>query len=62
LGIVSCLGLIFTVEPKVLWFFLYFMIAALIIYFVFGMHNSNLAKGIESGGDAGPTPMELPHT
>jgi len=62
LGIVSCLGLIFTVEPKVLWFFLYFMIAALVIYFVFGMHNSNLAKGIESGGDAGPTPMELPHT
>lgn len=45
LGIVSCLWLITGIEPKVLMFFLYYSIAAVVMYFVYGMHNSRLAKG-----------------
>jgi basic amino acid/polyamine antiporter, APA family len=44
LGIVSCLYLITTVETKVLMFFLYYVIAAVAMYFIYGMHNSNLQK------------------
>lgn len=44
-GIVSCFALIFTVENRVLMFFGWFMLAAIILYFVYGMHNSRLAKG-----------------
>ncbi len=44
-GIVSCFALIFTVEWRVLIFFGWFMLGAIILYFAYGMHNSKLAKG-----------------
>lgn len=45
LGILSCFALIFTVENRVLIFFGWYIVAAIILYFVYGMHNSELAKG-----------------
>jgi len=45
LGVLSCFGLIFSVENRVLAFFGWFMVGAVILYFVYGMHNSRLAKG-----------------
>jgi len=45
LGIVSCFALIFTVEARVLVFFGWYLVGAIILYFVYGMHNSELAKG-----------------
>jgi basic amino acid/polyamine antiporter, APA family len=45
LGIVSCFALIFTVEERVLRFFGWYVIGAIILYFVYGMRNSELAKG-----------------
>jgi APA family basic amino acid/polyamine antiporter len=45
LGILSCFALIFTVEERVLRFFGWYVIAAIILYFVYGMRNSELAKG-----------------
>ncbi|WP_260581736.1 amino acid permease [Sphingopyxis sp. PET50] len=58
LGILSCFALIFTVEQRVLIFFAWFMLAAIILYFVYGMHNSRLARG-EDTVDA-PEMTELP--
>ena len=49
LGIVSCLFLIFQVEPRVQMFFLYFLVAAVLCYFLYGMRNSKLAR---EGGSA----------
>jgi len=55
LGIVACLALIFTVENRVLVFFGWYSIGAVVMYFVYGMHNSQLHKG------QGPLPgRELP--
>ena len=45
LGILSCFALIFTVEERVLRFFGWYVIGAIILYFVYGMRNSELAKG-----------------
>jgi len=45
LGIVSCFALIFTVESRVLVFFAWYVAAAIVLYFVYGMRNSELAKG-----------------
>jgi APA family basic amino acid/polyamine antiporter len=45
LGIVSCFLLIFTVENRVLIFFAWYIVAAIALYFIYGMHNSELAKG-----------------
>src|SRR3982751_5626435 len=45
LGILSCFALIFTVENRVLIFFAWYVLAAIVLYFVYGMHNSELAKG-----------------
>src|SRR5436190_5334102 len=45
LGILSCFALIFTVEDRVLRFFGWYIVASVILYFVYGMHNSELAKG-----------------
>jgi basic amino acid/polyamine antiporter, APA family len=45
LGILSCFALIFTVETRVLVFFGWYLVGAVILYFVYGMHNSELAKG-----------------
>jgi APA family basic amino acid/polyamine antiporter len=47
-GIVACFALIFTVETRVLIFFAWYALAAVIMYFVYGMHNSRLNKGLDS--------------
>ncbi len=45
LGIVSCFALIFTVETRVLVFFAWYLVVAIIMYFVYGLRNSQLQKG-----------------
>jgi APA family basic amino acid/polyamine antiporter len=50
LGIAACFALIFTVETRVLLFFLWYAIAAIILYFVYGMHNSRLHHGLDQDG------------
>ena len=45
LGILSCLYLITSVEVRVLIFFAWFMLGAIVLYFVYGMRNSNLQHG-----------------
>jgi basic amino acid/polyamine antiporter, APA family len=47
LGILACFGLIFSVETRVLVFFGWFMIGAIVLYFAYGMHNSRLGKGLD---------------
>ena len=47
LGIISCFALIFTVENRVLVFFGWYVLAAVILYFVYGMRNSQLQKGLQ---------------
>jgi basic amino acid/polyamine antiporter, APA family len=44
-GILSCLFLIESVEKRVLIFFGWFLLGAIVVYFVYGMWNSNLSKG-----------------
>ena len=44
-GIVACFALIFTVETRVLIFFAWYVLAAILLYFVYGMRNSQLQKG-----------------
>ncbi|KAB8317089.1 amino acid permease [Tolypothrix campylonemoides VB511288] len=56
LGIVACFSLIFTVETRVLVFFAWYAVAAIVLYFVYGMHNSQLQKGLPAGGG----PHDLP--
>ncbi|WP_196778669.1 amino acid permease [Cognatilysobacter tabacisoli] len=55
LGIVACFALIFTVETRVLVFFGWYALAAIILYFVYGMRNSQLHKGNMSA-----SPHDLP--
>ncbi len=45
LGILSCLYLITTVPWNVLIFFFWYMLGMTALYFVYGMHNSELGKG-----------------
>jgi basic amino acid/polyamine antiporter, APA family len=45
IGILSCLFLIESVEKKVLIFFGWFLLGAIVVYFIYGMWNSKLAKG-----------------
>jgi basic amino acid/polyamine antiporter, APA family len=45
LGILACFALIFTVEARVLKFFAWYVVGAIVLYFVYGMRNSELAKG-----------------
>jgi len=45
LGILSCLWLITTVPNYVLLIFAGYTVAMILLYFVYGMHNSELAKG-----------------
>ena len=52
IGIVACFALIFTVEARVLQFFGWYLLAAVVMYFVYGMRNSRLNKGQE--------PIDLP--
>lgn len=47
LGILSCLYLITTVPWSVLKFFLWYMVGAMVLYFVYGMRNSQLQHGKE---------------
>jgi basic amino acid/polyamine antiporter, APA family len=58
LGILSCFYLITTVPPKVLIFFVWFMIGAVALYFIYGMRNSNLQHG--EGQDDAPDMTEYP--
>jgi APA family basic amino acid/polyamine antiporter len=58
LGIITCIALIFTVETRVLIFFGWYTLVAIILYFVYGMHFSKLAKG--EPPLAGPTLPEFP--
>ncbi|HBS35196.1 MAG TPA: amino acid permease [Parvularcula sp.] len=43
-GILSCLYLITTVEMRVLTFFAYYLAIAVVIYFLYGTHNSAIGK------------------
>ena len=45
LGIVSCVWLITSVPIHVLTFFGWYVLGAIVLYFVYGMRNSELAKG-----------------
>jgi APA family basic amino acid/polyamine antiporter len=54
LGIISCFALIFTVEDRVLRFFGWYVLAAIVLYFVYGMHNSKLAKGYQAPATGEP--------
>lgn len=45
LGIASCVWLISSVPNHVLIFFGWYVLGAVVLYFVYGMHNSELAKG-----------------
>jgi basic amino acid/polyamine antiporter, APA family len=58
LGILSCLYLITTVPWNVLQFFLWYMLGALVLYFAYGMHHSNLQHG--EAQDEGPDMGEFP--
>ncbi len=46
LGILSCLYLITTVPWEVLRFFLWYLAGGIVLYFVYGMRNSNLQHGV----------------
>jgi APA family basic amino acid/polyamine antiporter len=54
LGIVTCFALIFTVETRVLIFFAWYTGIMIVLYFVYGMHNSVLAKGGHRPEDGEP--------
>lgn len=58
LGILSCFYLIYTVPWDVLKFFLWYMLGGAVLYFVYGMHNSRLGKGLdqEDVADMGEMP------
>jgi APA family basic amino acid/polyamine antiporter len=45
LGILSCLYLMTSVPPNVLMFFVWYMVGAVVLYFVYGIYNSNLQNG-----------------
>jgi APA family basic amino acid/polyamine antiporter len=45
LGIASCVWLISSVPAHVLIFFFWYTVGGMVLYFAYGMHNSQLAKG-----------------
>ena len=57
-GIISCFALIFTVEWRVLQFFGWFVLGSIILYFVYGMWNSRLAR--DMARRPGPNLPEFP--
>lgn len=59
LGILSCIYLITTVEARVLTFFGWFVAGAVVLYFLYGVWNSKLGKGITVTGHEPPA-MEPP--
>jgi basic amino acid/polyamine antiporter, APA family len=46
LGIIACFALIFTVETRVLMFFLWYTLGMIVLYFLYGMRNSRLNQGL----------------
>jgi len=58
LGILSCVYLISTVPWSVLQFFLWYLVGAVVLYFLYGMRNSNLQHG--EGQDEAPDMGEFP--
>ena len=58
LGILSCVYLITTVPLNVLMFFVYYMVGGVVLYFVYGIRNSNLQHGDPQ--DDAPDMGELP--
>ncbi len=60
LGILSCLFLITRVGPREQLFFFYFLGAAVVLYFLYGIWNSKLGRGVTVTGHE-PPPMDLPH-
>lgn len=60
LGILSCAFLITRVEYRVQVFFFYFLIGAVVAYFLYGIWNSKLGKGQVVTGHE-PPPMDTPH-
>src|SRR3954469_9426792 len=54
LGIVTCFALIFSVETRVLIFFAWYTGIMIVLYFVYGMRNSVLAKGGQRPEDGEP--------
>ena len=48
LGVLSCVGLIFSVENRVLIFFAWYSVAAVVLYFLYGMRNSRLYLGLDN--------------
>jgi APA family basic amino acid/polyamine antiporter len=54
IGVLCCLGLIFSVETRVLIFFAWYTLGAVVLYFVYGMRNSRLYHGLDEldGPDA----------
>ncbi len=56
LGIVACGALILTVEYRVLVFFFWYTLAAIAMYFAYGMRNSRLYHGLDD--EAGPEMCE----
>ncbi|MEO8011690.1 MAG: amino acid permease [Dokdonella sp.] len=63
LGIISCFALIFTVETRVLVFFGWYVLGAVVLYFAYGMHHSRLNKGEDqiSGPDMPEFPEDAPN-
>ncbi|GIX18520.1 MAG: amino acid transporter [Erythrobacter sp.] len=58
LGILSCVYLISTVPWSVLQFFMWYLVGAVVLYFLYGMRNSNLQHG--EGQDEAPDMGEFP--
>jgi len=50
IGVLCCLGLIFSVETRVLIFFAWYTLGAVVLYFVYGMRNSRLYHGLDELG------------
>ncbi len=50
LGIIACGALILTVEYRVLVFFFWYTLAAVVMYFAYGMRNSRLYHGLDEEG------------
>src|SRR3982750_677431 len=62
LGILSCFALIFTVETRVLIFFAWYTGIMIVLYFVYGMHHSELNKGhpVLANGEPPVFPEDAP--
>ena len=58
LGILSCVYLISTVPWSVLQFFMWYLVGAVLLYFLYGIRNSNLQHG--EGQDEAPDMGEFP--